>query len=352
MCDCESGSNRPLFERRGQAPGRQTPRRQLSAAAWSPAITGDKPLNDASITAGPASIDRQLPLPVVYPLTDNNKLVALLCELLEKPDSWVHQHLHEEELCLGKHHREEFARSTAKPHVWNERMAEYYQHSRVGQISLVPWNRCPEKVQMREWIGQHLAKSGRSLKVLVIGDGAGFDSMYLSQCGHDVTYSELSQWAIRFARLLFEETNSPVRLVTRLQDIEPADWDVVVCLDVLEHVPDPEALVADIAGYLRPDGQLVVHAPFFFVSPMCPNSLEVEPAIQRQSAPLPRAGLRPRRWPSFLGPAGARPRERSMCDKCAGLQNMVAATDRPVAGDSPHLEPAAQHDRPPRARTN
>ena len=230
-------------------------------------------MSDALTTDGLAQA-QPLPSPVVDPLADNDKLVHLLCELLDKSDPWVRQHLHEEELCMGKHHREEFAQFGAPPHVWSDQLEAYYRQSRVGRISLVTWNRRPEKLQMRAWIGRHLAKSKRPLKVLVIGDGAGFDSLYLSQCGHDVTYSELSHWAIQFARLLFEHSGSSVRVVTNLQDIERVAYDVVVCLDVLEHVTDPPALVADIAGYLRDNGQLIVHAPFFFVSPMCPTHLE------------------------------------------------------------------------------
>jgi len=47
----------------------------------------------------------------------------------------------------------------------------------------------------------------------------------------------------------------------------PESFDAIVCLDVLEHVPDPPQLVQKLANWLRPDGTLLVHAPFFYVAP-------------------------------------------------------------------------------------
>ncbi len=214
-----------------------------------------------------------LPSPLVPPLGDNATLVAMLADLLDRPAAWVRQHLHEEELCMGKHHREEFAQFGAPPHVWSDRLAEYYEQSRTGRLSLVTWNRRPEKLQIRHWIGQYLARFQRPFNVLVVGDGAGFDSLYLHLCGHAVTYFELSRWAKACARQVFAHSQADIQMITRLSEVPTASYDAVVCLDVLEHVTDPPALVADMARYLRADGLLIVHAPFFFVSPMCPTHL-------------------------------------------------------------------------------
>jgi len=45
---------------------------------------------------------------------------------------------------------------------------------------------------------------------------------------------------------------------------EPASFDTVLCTQVLEHVPDPGALMADMARVLRPGGALIVTVPFAF----------------------------------------------------------------------------------------
>jgi hypothetical protein len=45
-------------------------------------------------------------------------------------------------------------------------------------------------------------------------------------------------------------------------------------MDVLEHVPDPPAIVEMFARWLKPGGLLFVNAPFFLVSPDFPTHLD------------------------------------------------------------------------------
>lgn len=44
-------------------------------------------------------------------------------------------------------------------------------------------------------------------------------------------------------------------------EIPPASLDVILCLDVLEHLVDPWAMVERLSGLLRPGGRLVVSIP-------------------------------------------------------------------------------------------
>jgi 2-polyprenyl-6-hydroxyphenyl methylase/3-demethylubiquinone-9 3-methyltransferase len=46
--------------------------------------------------------------------------------------------------------------------------------------------------------------------------------------------------------------------VERLAEAEPARYDAVACMELLEHVPDPAALVHDCARLLKPEGRLYV----------------------------------------------------------------------------------------------
>ena len=43
-----------------------------------------------------------------------------------------------------------------------------------------------------------------------------------------------------------------------LAQAEPAAFDAVCCMELIEHVPDPAALVADLAAMLKPGGRLFV----------------------------------------------------------------------------------------------
>ena len=49
--------------------------------------------------------------------------------------------------------------------------------------------------------------------------------------------------------------------VAELLALSPGPYDAVFCMEVLEHVPDPEPLLADFADLLRPGGTLLISVP-------------------------------------------------------------------------------------------
>ena len=147
------------------------------------------------------------------------------------------------------------------------------------------WNHFPTKRRMRDWVLHFIANdasassappsssspsssssSPKKAKVLTYGDGMGIDTCYLSAAGHDTHYYELSQRSINFAKKLSKSANTPITFLTKEGSIPAGAFDFVVCLDVLEHVPDPPALVREIASYLKPGGVLLCSAPFYYVS--------------------------------------------------------------------------------------
>ena len=209
-----------------------------------------------------------------YPLTDNQRLVELIADVIDKPTAEVRAELYQTQLAPTEIFQQEFSKLGIDPYLWCEALEQFYHDTDIYLYGGVVWNRNPLKVKLRQWIAGYIGRncSGRQ-KILTVGDGVGFDSLYLSQCGHDVTYSELSEKCIRFARRVFDLANEPIRVVDDLQDIKEAGYDVVLCLDVLEHVPDPHELVKQFARYLRPGGILIVHAPFYYVSRDNPTHL-------------------------------------------------------------------------------
>ncbi len=242
-----------------------------------------------------ASPPRNVPSPLVHPLDDNRRVVGLIAAVTQEPSAVVAEQLWQEEHDLGKYHREEFRRRGLAPHAWGEGLERYYREVSAWLPAYVVWNRRPEKLQMRTWMGRYLSREASSrLRVLTIGDGAGFDSLYLAQCGHDVTYFEVSAHAVDFARRLFDLSQQTIQVVRDTSAIPAEHYDAVVCLDVLEHVPDPRVLVAEMTGFLRPGGQLIVHAPFFLVNEDCPTHLECNRKYSGDLRRLYRSqGLRP-----------------------------------------------------------
>jgi SAM-dependent methyltransferase len=205
--------------------------------------------------------------PLVPPLNDTRRLVAFLAEFLELSPEEVCRRLRREEKFLGTEVHEQLRKWNFKPYEWSDELARFYRESPYGLASGVVWNRRREKLAMRQWIGTFLQSTGLGIsEVLTVGDGSGFDSLFLASCGHRVTFSDESADAKRFATKLFESAGLWVRMADKWSNYPDESFDVVVCLDVLEHTPDPRVLVAEFARLLRPGGRLIVHAPFFFVS--------------------------------------------------------------------------------------
>lgn len=59
-----------------------------------------------------------------------------------------------------------------------------------------------------------------------------------------------------------------------LDEVAAESLDVIVCLDVLEHVPQPQELVKTFAKWLKPDGVMFVHAPFWAIHWTRPTHLK------------------------------------------------------------------------------
>jgi len=95
-------------------------------------------------------------------------------------------------------------------------------------------------------------------RVLDVGCGGGIlsESMYFK--GADVTGIDLGEKALNVAKLHQLESGAKVNYqfisVEALAALEPQSFDVVTCMEMLEHVPDPAAIVAACAKLVKPSG--------------------------------------------------------------------------------------------------
>lgn len=99
------------------------------------------------------------------------------------------------------------------------------------------------------------------LRVLDIGCGAGILSEALHQSGADVTGIDLAEEAITAARSHAAAQQRDIEYQTisaeALAEERPGHYDLVCCLEMLEHVPDPESIVRACGQLVRPGGDLV-----------------------------------------------------------------------------------------------
>lgn len=108
------------------------------------------------------------------------------------------------------------------------------------------------------WIDRCVGLAGK--RVLDVGCGGGLLTEGMAACGAIVTGIDLSEKALGVAKLHLLESGRSVdyRLVAAetLAAETPASFDVVTCLEMLEHVPDPASTIAACAALVKPGGQL------------------------------------------------------------------------------------------------
>ncbi len=97
-------------------------------------------------------------------------------------------------------------------------------------------------------------------RVLDVGCGGGILAESLSKAGATVTGIDLSTKALKVAELHQLESGTTVRYrsisAEDLAKEEPQSYDVVTCMEMLEHVPDPASIVRACANLCKPGGHI------------------------------------------------------------------------------------------------
>lgn len=109
-----------------------------------------------------------------------------------------------------------------------------------------------------EWINARAPLAGKT--VLDIGCGGGILTESMAKKGAAVSGIDLSEKALKVADLHSLESGVQVRYemisAEELAAREPARYDIVTCMEMLEHVPDPASVVRACATLVKPGGQV------------------------------------------------------------------------------------------------
>jgi 2-polyprenyl-6-hydroxyphenyl methylase / 3-demethylubiquinone-9 3-methyltransferase len=109
-----------------------------------------------------------------------------------------------------------------------------------------------------EWIDRHARLAGK--RALDVGCGGGILAEAMARLGAQVTGIDLSDKALRVAELHLHESHLSIGYekvsAEELADRDAGRFDVVTCMELLEHVPQPASVVAACAKLVRPGGQV------------------------------------------------------------------------------------------------
>ena len=141
---------------------------------------------------------------------------------------------------------QELAKFSELAHRWWDPESEFRPLHQINPLRL-------------DWIESHVRVAAK--RVLDVGCGGGILSDAMARRGADVLGIDLAAKPLKVAQLHAIEAGTPsvayreVAAETLAQEC-PAQFDVLTCMEMLEHVPDPSAIVAACAALVKPGGWL------------------------------------------------------------------------------------------------
>lgn len=109
-----------------------------------------------------------------------------------------------------------------------------------------------------DFIDRIAALNGK--RVLDVGCGGGILSESMAQRGADVTGIDMGAAPLKVAKLHGLESGVSVSYkqitVEELASEQPQSFDIVTCMEMLEHVPDPASIVKACAALCKPGGKV------------------------------------------------------------------------------------------------
>ncbi len=201
-----------------------------------------------------------------------SELVKTLGEILEAPEPVIAERLFNEAMISGSNVAQSAQTFGVTPHVFNEQMQRFYENTDAFVFELI-------RSHITRYCGVVDERVVRAVttrfparpatRALMLGDGIGSDALRFARLGYTTAYFEFPGPSARFARWRFERTGlaGAIQVFKHPSEIPADTFDVLVCREVLEHVPQPAAIIADMRRYLRDNGLAVITESFARVEP-------------------------------------------------------------------------------------
>ena len=139
---------------------------------------------------------------------------------------------------------QELAKFSDLAHKWWDPESEFRPLHQINPLRL-------------DWIDQHASIKGKT--VVDVGCGGGILAESMARRGANVLGIDLADKPLKVAQLHAMEAgvaNLDYRSIAAeaLAAEQPAQFDVVTCMEMLEHVPDPTSIVRACADMVKPGG--------------------------------------------------------------------------------------------------
>jgi len=207
-----------------------------------------------------------------YDVARAESMVPLVAAFFELPESEVSQRISRELGAPGSTVAE--AWRLAKPSSPDD-VRRFYCETDSYVYDLVVDHCHVRRRQAWKPLIARIDRLGEHKTVLGFGDGIGSDSIALARSGHRVTYFDVPGVTSSFARFRFqrEDLAEPITVVETEGDIPGETFDVAVCIEVLEHVPDPPSVMRSLHRALKPRGIALITESFESIGDEFPSHL-------------------------------------------------------------------------------